>query len=734
MQSHKMRMENPLNQDEQAFAFLDITRLLTTITTHLVGMIYRCQVDSNWTMDYVSDYCLKLTGYKAEEVISNRRKSYEEITFPLDRARVRRDILAALEQSDTFEVEYRIQRADGRICWVLERGMGIRDATGKPVCLEGYIQDISEQIAANEAMLEAVRRYSSIFEHATEGIFQTTPDGRYLNANPALAQIYGHSSARDLIAYLHDIPRQLYVSPERRDDFLEIMLTHGMVRNFESQVYRRDGSIIWISENARVVRHPDGSVQFFEGTVVDITERKLHESKLLYQASHDSLTGLPNRALLHDRIEQAIAKARREGGQMAVVFVDLDHFKLINDSLGHHVGDRLLLEVAARLTHCVRSHDSVARQGGDEFVLVLSEQHGQNDILSVVNRLLESISQPWMHDGQEYGLSCSIGVSCYPHHGEDPDILLRCADAAMYKAKASGRNTYHLYTPELNDAISERLELENNLRHALERDEFRVYYQPRIDTVSGRIIGAEALIRWECPGKGLVSPDKFIPIAEETGLIVSIGQWVLREACRQNSAWQRAGLSPITVSVNLSPIQFRNSGLVKSVASALDQANLSPAFLELELTESFVMHDAERINGAMKSLKALGVDISVDDFGTGYSSLSYLKRFPVDRLKVDKSFVRDIDTDPEDAAIVRAIITLGHSLNLKVVAEGVETQAHLAFLQEHGCDELQGYFFSRPIPASKMGALLAKAEGTPCLLSTPTTTCNILSIRGESRQ
>lgn len=698
---------------------VDITRLLTTVTTHLVGMIYRCQVDANWTMVYVSERCHQLTGYTADDIMFSKRISYEQITLQEDRERVRRDILAELEHNGTFEIEYRIRRADGCVCWVLERGVGTRNASGELVHLEGYIQDISEQMAANEAMLEAVRRYSSIFEHATEGIFQTTPDGRYLNANPALARIYGHDSARDLIEYLHDIRQQLYVLPERREDFLEIMMTRGMVRNFESQVYRRDGSIIWISENARVVRHSDGSVQFFEGTVVDITERKEYEARLLYQASHDSLTGLPNRAVLQDRIEQAVARARREGNQMAVVFVDLDHFKLINDSLGHHVGDRLLLEVAHRLTDSVRSHDSVVRQGGDEFVLVLTEQHGDNEILSIVSRILDTISQPWMNDGQEYGLSCSIGISCFPQDGENADTLLRCADAAMYKAKSSGRSTYHFYTPELNDAISERLELENNLRHALERNEFRVHYQPRIDTASGRIIGAEALIRWECPGRGLISPDSFIPIAEETGLIVPIGQWILNEACRQNSAWQRAGLPPISVSVNLSPIQFRHAGLVKAVASALQQANLSPSFLELELTESFVMHDAERINGAMKSLKSLGVDISVDDFGTGYSSLSYLKRFPVNRLKVDKSFVRGIDTDPDDAAIVRAIITLGHSLGLKVVAEGVETHAHLAFLQQQGCDELQGYHFSRPIPAAEMGALLAGVSAGSSLLASP---------------
>lgn len=703
------RVENlqPIEPDmTDPTAPLNVTRLLTTITDNLVGMIYRCRIDAIWTMEYVSEGCHKLTGYRPDELVFNNRVSYDQMTLPEDREHAARTIRAALAANEAFDVEYRIRRADGKMRWVLERGVGLYDQYGHLAWIEGFIQDISERMAANEALHEAVRRYRSIFEHATEGIFQTTPEGRYLNANPALAHIYGHASPGELVAHLHDIQRQLYVLPERRAEFVRLMQAHGVVRNFESQVYRHDGRIIWISENARVVRDADGSVQFFEGTVVDITERKQHEAVLEHQASHDSLTGLPNRSLLRDRIEQAIVKAQRDHHLVAVVFVDLDHFKLINDSLGHHVGDRLLLEVADRLIACVRSHDSVARQGGDEFVLVLTELHEENEILAIVSRLLEVISQPWMDEGQEYGLSCSVGISCYPQDGGDPDALLRCADAAMYKAKASGRSTYHFYTPELNQAISERLELENSLRHALEREEFRVYYQPRIDAASGHIIGAEALIRWDCPGKGIIPPDSFISIAEETGLIIPIGQWILEEACRQNSAWQRAGLPPINVSVNLSPIQFRHTGLVQAVASALTQAGLDPAFLELELTESFVMHDAERINVAMKSLKTLGVDIAVDDFGTGYSSLSYLKRFPVDRLKVDKSFVRDIDSDPDDAAIVRAIITLGHALGLKVVAEGVETLAHLEFLRQHGCDELQGYYFSRPIPALEMEALL----------------------------
>jgi len=688
---------------------LDVTRLLTTITDNLVGMIYRCRIDASWTMEYVSDGCFKLTGYRPNELVFNNRVSYDQITLPQDRERVRTHIHEAMERNEAFEVEYRIRRADGSIRWVLERGVGLRDDHGELAWMEGFIQDISDRMAVNEALREAVRRFRSIFEHATEGIFQTTPDGQYLNANPALARIYGHDAPDTLINHLQDIGRQLYVLPERRAEFVHIMQTRGVVRSFESQVYRRDGSVIWISENARAVRDDDGKVQFYEGTVVDITERKQHETVLEHQASHDNLTGLPNRSLLRDRIEQAIAMGYRNGHKVAVVFVDLDHFKLINDSLGHHVGDRLLLEVADRLVGCVRGHDCVARQGGDEFVIVLTEQHDDDGIIAIVSRLLEVISQPWIDNGHEYGLSCSMGISCYPQDGDDPDALLRCADAAMYQAKASGRNTYHFFTPELNHAINERLELESRLRHALDRDELRVYYQPRVDVAGGRIIGAEALIRWDCPGRGLIPPDSFVPIAEESGLITPIGKWILQEACRQNRAWQDAGLPPISVSVNLSPIQFRHAGLVESVAAALACSGLDPAWLELELTESFVMHDAERINVAMQALKALGIAIAVDDFGTGYSSLSYLKRFPVDRLKVDKSFVRDIDSDPDDAAIVRAIITLGHALGLKVVAEGVETAAHLEYLRLHGCDELQGYYFSRPVPAAEMEALLRDA-------------------------
>jgi len=434
-------------------------------------------------------------------------------------------------------------------------------------------------------------------------------------------------------------------------------------------------------------------------------------AQLQHVATHDALTGLPNRLLLGDRLEQMIAQAERRERRFAVMMMDLDRFKSINDSLGHHSGDELLKEAARRLLSRLRRTDTLARLAGDEFVVVLNEIASLRDAESVASSVLQDISRPIALSGLEVHVSASIGISVYPENGSDAETLLQHADAAMYHAKKNGRNGFQFFTSTMNAFARERLELENGLRRAINRGEFELHYQPKVDVESGRIDSAEALIRWRHPQRGLVSPGGFIPVAEETGLIVSIGEWVLREACSQARTWQNSGVGPIRVAVNLSAQQFRQKNLVEVVGSALQEAGLEPRFLELELTESAVMHDAENSIEILRRLSGLGVRISVDDFGTGYSSLSYLRRLPLDKLKIDHSFIKEVTTSRDDAQIVRAIVSLAHSLHLKVIAEGVETQEQLAFLRDLGCDQYQGYLRSPPVTADAFARLMR--EGAP---------------------
>jgi diguanylate cyclase (GGDEF)-like protein len=431
---------------------------------------------------------------------------------------------------------------------------------------------------------------------------------------------------------------------------------------------------------------------------------------LKHQTTHDALTRLPNRALLEDRLEQAISYADQYGRLMTVVFIDLDGFQLINDTLGHKAGDELLKIMAARLSGCLRSVDTLARTGGDEFAIVLYDQPGDGtEIGPALNELLEAIARPIQIGGQGVQLTGSLGVATYPADGTDADALLMNADAAMYRAKAAGRNNFQFYAAEMNGTNLEKLAQREDLRHAVERGEFYLEYQPQIEMGSGRVTGVEALIRWQHPEQGLVAPVQFIPLAEETGLIVPIGEWVLRTACFQTKAWQDAGLPAFSVSVNVSARQFKERTLIEQIARALRDSGLEARFLELELTESMVMEDLERALQSMQALRAMGVQFSIDDFGTGYSSLSALKRFPIARLKIDRAFVRDIPGDEEDKAIAKAIISLGHELNLKVIAEGVETEEQLEFLRTHGCDEMQGYLFSPPVSAAELPALIERA-------------------------
>ena len=427
---------------------------------------------------------------------------------------------------------------------------------------------------------------------------------------------------------------------------------------------------------------------------------------------HDNLTRLPNRTLLEDRITQAISSAQGLGKLFAVMLLDLDRFKTINDSLGHHYGDKLLQAVAQRLTETLRAEDTVARIGGDEFVVLLKEIAEPQAAANIAQKLLTALSEPFYIEDQEQNMSSSIGISIYPNDGLDLRALMVNADGAMYHAKKMGRNNYQFFTREMTAVAGARLELEKSLRRAMENREFELHYQPKVNVKSGAVTAMEALIRWRDPQKGLISPVEFIPLAEELGLIIPLGAWVLITACQQNKQWQAAGLPKIRVAVNLSAVQFRQKNLVEFISQVLEDTGLDASFLELEVTESVIMQNAEEATLVLEKLHAKGIHISIDDFGTGYSSLSYLKRFPLDTLKIDRSFVRDISSDPDDAAIVKSVIALAHSLRLGVIAEGVETEEQLAFLSALGCDEYQGYYRSRPVPAEEFAQLLRESDGT----------------------
>jgi|CXWL01.1.fsa_nt_gi diguanylate cyclase (GGDEF)-like protein/PAS domain S-box-containing protein len=478
---------------------------------------------------------------------------------------------------------------------------------------------------------------------------------------------------------------------------------HAILRN-----YRKDGSPFWNELDIAPVKNDAGEATHFVGIINDITEFKAYQEQLEYQATCDELTGLTNRNLLNDRLDQAIKSAQRYHKAVCILFLDLDNFKVINDTLGHSAGDELLKVISKRLLSFARSEDTIARYGGDEFVLVFPQIARMEDAVLIAERLIAEISQPLQIKGHKLQGTASIGISFYPHDGQDRESLLQHADAAMYHAKDKGRNTFCFYTEELNLRLIQRLTLERDLRQALILEQFRVYYQPKVDLRTGKISGVEALLRWRHPEKGMIPPDKFIPLAEDTGLILPIGEWVLRTACCQAKAWQEAGLPPITVAVNVSPKQLQLPNFDHIICDVLDDSGLDAHYLDLEVTEGAIMKEPDKMVITLTRLKEIGVQISMDDFGTGYSSLSYLKRFPFDNLKIDKAFINDIPTDDGDVTLVLTIIAMAHNFKLKVIAEGVETQAQMDFLTQKNCDEIQGFFFSKPLPATELEQLFRK--------------------------
>jgi len=600
--------------------------------------------------------------------------------------------------------------------------------TGKRLVLEGHaahlinesnemlgglviIRDVTERKRLEEDERRMLALLNATLESTTDGILVVDNHGQVTHFNQKFVSMWNIPSvlldSRDHQKGLSYLLNQLkdpdvFLQKVKELDPLPEAESHDFLHFLDGRVFER------YSKPQKVGREIVGRVWSFR----DITQRKNNEERLNYLASFDSLTGLPNRTLFYDRLSQVTTKAARTRRAVAVLFLDLDRFKNVNDTYGHNVGDLLLKAVAVRLTNCVREGDTVARLGGDEFVVILDGLAAPDHIYLVADKILDGLSKPFKLEDRELFVTASIGVAVYPDDGDTYEMIVRNADIAMYRAKEEGKNNYQIYSPTLNARISERLQLENSLHHALEREEFLLYYQPKIDLATGWIIGAEALVRWNRPAsRDLILPGEFIGLAEEIGLILPLGQWVLRTACAQNKAWQATGLPSLHMAVNLSALQFQQRDLASMIADALKHTGLEPRYLELEVTEGIIMKSAETAETTLRELHALGVEISIDDFGRGHSSLGYLKRFPVTKLKIDETFVRDISTRPEDMRLVGAIITLAHSLNLKVVAEGVETEEQLNYLRSVGCDQMQGHVFSPPLSVEQMTRLLLKSGG-----------------------
>lgn len=610
---------------------------------------------------------------------------------------------------DTFleqggrEMEVRRRRKSGEIFWASLQLSLLKDDSGQPSGLIGYLSDITARIEAEKTM----RLQARIFENSEESILITDIDRRILSVNPAFCKITGYPE-NEVVGQ----PQEFLRSDKHPANFYEDIWAHvDREGHWQGEVWsrRKNGEDFPGWASISLVRNRDGQVSHYFSMFTDITDRKRAEERIHYLAYYDDLTGLPNRSLLNKLVDQALIEARRNRLHGAILFVDLNRFKPINDTLGHDVGDRLLKQVAERLRDAVRSEDVVARMGGDEFVVGLFDITRREHAAVVAQKLLAALDPPFWVEEHELKAGAAIGISIYPRDGFDTESLLRMADIAMYRAKQSGQDSYAFYSHEMNRRALDRLKIESGLRRGIDRNELFLHYQPKVDIQSGRIVGAEALVRWNHPERGLVPPGDFIPVAEESGLIVRLSAWVLDAALRQAHDWHAAGCAPLKVAVNLSARDF-TPGLAARVAALLASHGVPPSWLELEITEGMLTHGNREVITLMDEVAALGVSLSLDDFGTGYSSLSYLKRFPIDTLKIDRSFVTGIPDDGNDCAIAGAIVSMAQRLGHRVIAEGVETAEQLAFLKSLGCQEMQGYFFSAPVAAEEFTAMVSAGK------------------------
>jgi len=638
---------------------------------------------------------------------------FEFLLVSEDRARVRMAVRRLMSGEIIKDEVLSFKRRDGEerlLQWNARAHFGEDGDIAGVICIG---QDVTEKLSVERALRYAEEKFRGIFENSAEGLYQSVPLGSILSANPAFVEILGYESVDELMAQKDELQHH-YLNPVSRLRMTGRLLRDGLIQGFETELRRADGKIIWVEENARLVRDDKGRPTLIEGSITDITDRKRSEARIQFLAHHDGLTGLPNRTLFQERLAAAVEQSKRERRNFVLMMFDLDNFKDINDTLGHPIGDLLLQGVGERMRVCLRNEDVVARLGGDEFAVLIHEPGSIEEVTFVAQRLIERVSERFMLDGNEVQASTSVGICMYPQDGRDEKDLLRNADLALYCSKAEGRNRYHFFEPRLQVEVQERKAMERDLSHAIENDELELFYQPIIDIGGHRIIGMEALVRWFSPSRGLVSPVDFIPVAERMGIIADIGKWVLNRACDQTRAWHDSGYGDLTISVNLSPLELaRHEDLIESVGDALSRSGLNPRQLQFEVTEGAVMDNPREAAITLGILRNQGIRIAIDDFGTGYSSLAYLKRFPVDKIKIDRSFIIDIDSSDGNAAIVRAVVFLARSFGMAVNVEGIETEIQLEHIASEGVDEVQGFYFSKPISAGDMENLLKANKVTP---------------------
>lgn len=670
------------------------------------AVIYSLKANADhegFSVDFIGDNIEKLTGYATKQW--HAPQFWLEHVHPDDRATVLQAQQSLLEHG-FLSHQYRFIHADGSIIWIDDQLMLIRDSAGNPVEAVGAWLDITDDKVAEELL----RVNAQVFEFSREGIITTDANNKILTVNKAFTEITGYH-AEEVIG---KDPHVLASGTANKAFYKQMWQQISELGYWQGEVLNRRKNGEFFSERLSIstVRNKDGKITQHIGIISDLSESKLAEQRIEFLSNFDPLTQLPNRSLLADRAKLALAAAKRTKTSLALIYLDLDRFKIVNESLGPSVGDELLKELAKRLHNDLRPEDTISRQGGDEFIMLLPDTDAEG-AAHVAKKLLGIVAKPFHLKEQRIILTSSIGIAEYPQDGESFEQLAQSADAALYRAKQAGRNNFQFFTQQMHQQAYKVLQVESELRRALEHNELELYYQPQVDAISSNIIGAEALLRWNHPIKGLITPATFIPIAEESGLINEIGDWVLNTALQQLAKWQEAGVNIVPVAVNLSIVQFRQDSLYESICNALRLTKLAPSMLELEMTESIAMEDHERTIRVLDQLSALGVRLSIDDFGTGYSSLNYLKQFKIDKLKIDQSFVRDIERHPEDAAIITAIIGMAKALNFKTIAEGVETSQQLAFLCENQCDQIQGYLFSKPVTADAFELLLSKGKISP---------------------